>query len=212
MALTANEDNQRFLANNAYLASLIDKLRVAPEETPEAVAGRRIGPYICNKVIGKGGMGQVFLAHRADGAFDQQVALKLLRRDLLSEHIEQRFLAERHILAQLQHEHIARLLDDGVTDEGRPYFVMEYIDGVPITDYCDANRLSVEQRLALFRQVCRAVQYAHTNLVVHRDLKPSNILVTEDAAGKPQVKLLDFGIAKLLSEEGATRCFAGSSP
>jgi len=155
----------------------------------------RIGPWHIVGEIGRGGMGEVYLAERADGQFEQQVAIKLLKRGMDSEAILTRFLRERQILAGLDHPYIAHLLDGGIASDGRPYFVMEFVDGMPITAYADAHRLSIDARLGLFRTVCDAVAYAHRNLVVHRDLKPSNILVTVD--GRP--KLLDFGIAKLLS-------------
>jgi eukaryotic-like serine/threonine-protein kinase len=142
-------------------------------------------------------MGRVFLADRADGQFEQHVALKLVRSGQSSREILQRFLRERQILARLQHPNIAALLDGGMTSDGRPYFAMEYVGGDPITSYCDARALSIDARLDLFTAVCDGVQYAHQNLVVHRDLKPSNTLVTPSG----QVKLLDFGIAKLLHEE-----------
>jgi eukaryotic-like serine/threonine-protein kinase len=156
--------------------------------------GRRIGPYRVVRELARGGMGVVYLAERADGQFQQRVALKLIKRGMDSEEIHQRFLAERQILAQLNHPHIARLLDGGVSAEGQPYFAIEYVDGTGLTAHCDARQLGLEERLRLFLDVCDAVRYAHQNLVVHRDLKPSNILVTADG----QVKLLDFGIAKLL--------------
>src|SRR5688572_7274602 len=159
------------------------------------VSLERIGPWRVVREIGRGGMGQVFLAERADGQFEQQVAIKLLKRGMDSDAILARFLRERQILAALDHPNIARFLDGGVAGDGRPYFVMEYVDGAPITAFADAQRLTVDARLALLRTVCLAVEYAHRNLVVHRDLKPSNILITSD--GRP--KLLDFGIAKLLS-------------
>ncbi len=159
--------------------------------------GRRIGPYLLIRRIGVGGMGEVYLAARADGQFEHRVALKLVRPGLGSEQILARFRSERQILARLQHPNIARLLDGGLTEEGQPYFVLEYIDGQPIDAYADAHQLSIDERLDLFGQVCRAVTYAHANLVVHRDLKPSNILVTADG----QVKLLDFGIARMVSED-----------
>lgn len=155
----------------------------------------RVGPWRLVREIGRGGMGHVFLAERADGQFEQQVAVKLLKRGMDSEAILARFLRERQILAGLDHPNIARLLDGGIAEDHRPYFVMENVDGEPITAYADARRLSVDERLTLFRTVCQAVEHAHRNLVVHRDLKPSNILVTRD--GRP--KLLDFGIAKLLT-------------
>ncbi|NBC18917.1 MAG: tetratricopeptide repeat protein [Bacteroidetes bacterium] len=164
----------------------------------QQIEGQRVGPYRLVRMVGRGGMGSVYLAERADGHYEQTVALKLIRRGLDTDDILSRFAFERQILAGLDHPSIARLYDGGVTDDGRPYFAMEYVAGIPITDYCDQHRLSTPQRLALFRTVCRAVQHAHQNLVVHRDLKPSNILVTDDG----QVKLLDFGIAKLLTDEG----------
>jgi tetratricopeptide (TPR) repeat protein/tRNA A-37 threonylcarbamoyl transferase component Bud32 len=156
--------------------------------------GKIIGRYRVIDSLGTGGMGQVFLAERADDEFRQRVAIKLVRSGLVSKQVRTRLRIERQILAQFNHPNIARLLDGGTTEEGIPYIVMEYIDGTPIDVYCDEHRLSIRERLALFRTVCAAVHYAHQNLVVHRDLKPSNILVTRD--GVP--KLLDFGIAKLL--------------
>ncbi len=163
------------------------------DEPPPA----RVDPYRLVREIGRGGMSTVYLAARDDGQFEQQVALKLIRSGTAAGERQQRFLDERRILASLNHPHVARLYDGGVLDDGRPYFVMEYVDGLPIDRYCDAHRLSLEARLHLFLAVAGAVQYAHQNLVVHRDLKPSNVLVT--AAG--QVKLLDFGIAKVLGGE-----------
>ncbi len=144
-------------------------------------------------------MGVVYLAERADDSFRQQVAIKLVRNRLVDPETEERLVGERRILASLNHPNIARLLDGGTTAEGTPYLVMEYIDGVPIDHYCDSRRLTVDERLDLFRTICAAVHYAHQNLVVHRDIKPSNILVTRD--GTP--KLLDFGIAKLLDPGGS---------
>ena len=171
-----------------------------PLSTPEADStdGRRIGPYRVVRELARGGMGVVYLAERSDGQFEQRVALKLIKRGMDSDEIHLRFLAERQILAQLNHPHIARLLDGGVSAEGQPYFAIEYVDGTAITAHCDARRLGIEERLRLFLDVCDAVRYAHQNLVVHRDLKPSNILVTVDG----QAKLLDFGIAKLLRQPG----------
>ncbi len=163
---------------------------------PEPVdrSGERIGPWKLLRQIGRGGMATVYLAERDDGEWRQQAALKLIRRGLDTEDVVQRFLAERQILSSLGHPNIGRLFDGGSTGDGVPWFAMEYVDGTPITQYCDAAAASVETRLRLFREVARAVQYAHQNLVVHRDIKPSNIMV--DAHGVP--KLLDFGIAKLL--------------
>jgi len=162
-----------------------------PAEAPV----ERIGPYRVLARLGSGGMGVVYLAERDDGQFRRRVAIKLIRRGLDSIEVYRRFLAERQILAALDHPGIAKLLDGGTTEDGHPFLVMEYVEGLPIDVYCDRHRLNVEQRLRLFRQVCSAVHYAHQNLVIHRDLKPSNILVTESG----QVKLLDFGIAKLLN-------------
>ncbi|NBC17643.1 MAG: tetratricopeptide repeat protein [Bacteroidetes bacterium] len=160
-----------------------------------------VGPYRLVRPLGQGGMGEVFLAVRDLGSTRQTVALKLLRTGLPHDDLIHRFTAEQQILAQLTHSHVARLLDAGQADDGRPYLVMEYVDGAPITDYCDRHRLTIDQRLRLFVQVCEAVQFAHQHLVIHRDLKPSNILVTAPRSGSAaggQVKLLDFGIAKML--------------
>lgn len=169
-------------------------------EEPEGVdAGRQLGPYRLLREIGRGGSGTVYLAERVDGEFDQQVAIKLLRRGLDTDELLARFRAERQILASLNHPNIARLLDGGATDDGRPYLVMEVVEGTPITEYCASRRLSIEERLELFMTVGQAVGHAHRNLIVHRDLKPSNILVTDDGT----VKLLDFGIAKLLDAPGS---------
>ena len=153
-----------------------------------------IGPYRLLSEIGRGGMGSVFSAARGDGEYQQRVAIKLIRPGPGSRSMARRFRSERQILANLDHPHIARLLDGGTTGDGRPYFVMELIEGTRIDEYCDRRRSTVSERLELFEGVCSAVAYAHRNLVVHRDLKPGNILVTAD--GSP--KLLDFGIAKLL--------------
>jgi eukaryotic-like serine/threonine-protein kinase len=145
--------------------------------------------------LGRGGMGAVYLAHRVDGQFEQKVAIKLIDLPLATDLFRERFRQERQILAGLQHPFIARLLDGGVTRDGDLYLVMEYVDGVPIHRFCEEQRLTVHQRLALSMRVCEAVQFAHQNFVVHRDLKSENILVVED--GTP--RLLDFGTAKLLS-------------
>ncbi|MCP3959118.1 MAG: serine/threonine protein kinase, partial [bacterium] len=161
----------------------------------DRLEGSRIGPYRVERLLGRGGMGAVYLAVRADDEFEQRVALKLLKRGMDSDEIVRRFRHERQILASLQHPNIARLLDGGTTEDGLPYFVMDHVGGEPIDEYCDRHRLSVRDRIRLFLKVCAAVHFAHQNLVVHRDLKPGNILV--DSGGEP--KLLDFGIAKLLS-------------
>ena len=160
----------------------------------EDLVSRRLGAYRIVREIGHGGMGAVFLGVRADAEFEKQVAIKVIKRGMDSLELLRRFRHERQILAQLDHPYIARLLDGGKTPDGRPYFVMEYVDGQPLTAYCDSHGFNTEARCRLFMKVCEAVSYAHRNLVVHRDLKPGNILVTAD--GSP--KLLDFGIAKLL--------------
>jgi eukaryotic-like serine/threonine-protein kinase len=159
---------------------------------PDAAIGMRLGAWNINRLIGRGGMGEVYEATRADADFEQRVAIKLLQREAAGQ--MERFQAERQILARLDHSGIARLYDGGITADRRPFMVMEYVEGVSITEYCDQRRATFEERLQLFVQVCDAVAYAHRNLIVHRDLKPSNILVTADRA----VKLLDFGIAKLI--------------
>ncbi len=158
--------------------------------------GKIIGKYRIIKQIAEGGMGAVFLAERADGQFNQKVALKIIKPGMNSAEIIKRFGIERQILASLQHPNIARLLDGGLTEENLPYFTMEYVEGKPIDEYCNGNGLSINERLKLFSKVCAAVQYAHQNLVIHRDLKPSNIMITKDGI----VKLLDFGIAKVFTE------------
>ncbi|MEP6495799.1 MAG: tetratricopeptide repeat protein [bacterium] len=157
--------------------------------------GRRIGAYKVLRELGRGGMGVVYLAERDDGQYEQRVAVKLLRASPDADDLQRRFVAERQILASLRHRAIAGLLDGGVTDGRLPFLVMEYVDGVPITTYCDRQNLGIDARLRLFRDVCSAVHYAHQNLIIHRDIKPGNILVSPDGG----VKLLDFGIAKLLT-------------
>lgn len=179
-------------------ACLVDSAPVptAPEEELRfrLVPGKRVGAYEIVDEIAQGGMGAVYRAVRADGQYKQQVAAKIVRADLGAEFTDARFRNERQILASLDHPEIARILDGGTTSEGIPYLVMELIDGLPITSYCDEHKLTVDARLKLFRTVCSAVHYAHQRLVIHRDIKPTNILVT--AEGMP--KLLDFGIAKIL--------------
>src|SRR5919199_1042213 len=170
---------------------------VVEEAREDLMAGRRVGSYRILREVGRGGMGAVYLAERADSAFHKRVAVKVVKRGMDTDFILRRFRHERQILASFDHPNIARLLDGGTTEEGLPYFVMEYVEGQPVYRCCDANRLGVAERLRLFCQVCAAVAYAHQHLVVHRDLKPSNVLVTKD--GSP--KLLDFGIAKLLNPE-----------
>jgi len=159
--------------------------------------GERMGAYAVVKELGRGGMGAVYLAERADGQFEKRVAIKVLKRGTDTDEVLRRFRAERQILARLDHPNIARLLDAGTTDDGLPYFVMDYIVGAPVTRFAVGQKLSTRQRLELFLKICAAVEFAHRNLVVHRDIKPSNILA--NAEGEP--KLLDFGIAKILAKE-----------
>src|SRR5580700_8141626 len=174
--------------------------RLSAAVPTDAAAGRRYGPYEVIRKIGAGGMGEVYLAQRRED-FELRVAIKVIANSQLATPLLiERFRQERQILATLDHPNIARLLDGGLAESGQPYLVMEYVEGVRLDRYCDQHALTLEPRLALFRKVCAAVEYAHGKLVVHRDLKPNNILVNEQ--GEP--KLLDFGVAKVLeSEAGA---------
>ncbi|HST26874.1 MAG TPA: serine/threonine-protein kinase [Rudaea sp.] len=171
----------------------------ARDLAPEGLIGSRFGAFRVVRALGQGGMSAVFLGEREDADFRQQAAIKLLRRGLYSELEQRLFQRERRVLAALQHPNIARLIDGGVTASGIPYLVMEFVDGVPITRYAETRNLDVRARVHLFVDVCRAVAEAHRNLIVHRDIKPSNILVATDGT----VKLLDFGIAKLIEEDDA---------
>jgi serine/threonine protein kinase len=165
-----------------------------PVGAPTLREGDVVGQFKLVELIASGGMGIVYRAGRADGAFEQQVAVKIISAPIAHEDVKRRFLAERQILATLHHPHIVGLLDAGLTDEGQAYLIMEFVDGVPITMYCRDRALAIDDRLRLLRQVCDAVHYAHAHFVVHSDLKPANVLVTSD--GIP--KVLDFGIATLL--------------
>jgi non-specific serine/threonine protein kinase/serine/threonine-protein kinase len=191
--LQSNERNEDFLVQPAAIGAADFVVGI----TPAVWIGRHLGPYELLEQIGEGGMGTVYRAVRADGMYDKQVAIKIIRGGLSTDFFASRFRNERQILAGLEHPNIARLLDGGVTEEGMPYVVLEFVAGVPIDEYCALDDLSIADRLRLFRTVCSAVQHAHRNLVVHRDLKPGNILVTQD--GMP--KLLDFGIAKILDAQ-----------
>jgi tetratricopeptide (TPR) repeat protein len=179
------------------LTGLVERAAAAAVGVEAAWTGRRVGPYRIVRPLGHGGMGAVYLAVRDDAEFHKQVAIKTLKFELESGPAVARFRHERQILAHLEHPNIARLLDGGTTEQGTPYIVLEYVDGVQIVEWCQQQRLTVDERLRLFRDVCDAVQYAHQHLIVHRDIKPGNILVTSD--GVP--KLLDFGIAKLLDSD-----------
>jgi Tol biopolymer transport system component/serine/threonine protein kinase len=206
-ACGGDQDLQReiesLIASLEDAGDLLDKPALATSATVLAetldsmVIGRHIGPYRITEEIGRGGMGSVYRAVRDDEHYRKEVAIKLVRRAGDSDFIVRRFRHERQIMAGLDHPNIAGLLDGGSTEDGLPYFVMEYIHGQPIDEYCDSHRLTTAERLELFRKVCGAVQYAHDHGVIHRDIKPGNILITHD--GVP--KLLDFGIAKILDPE-----------
>ncbi len=174
-----------------------DSRKLEPADT---LVGTTLGSYTIQSKVASGGMGTVYAAARSDGQFEQRVAVKVVKRGMDSEEILRRFKTERETLAALDHPNIARLIDGGMTPDGRPFVVMEFVEGQPLDAYCDSKGLGLRERLRLFREVCAGVHHAHQNLVIHRDIKPSNILVT--AAGVP--KLLDFGIAKVLSG-GTTR-------
>lgn len=184
-------------SENALLLSAAEFTRDFFDDRKSPLVGQRIGNYQIVRELGYGGMGAVFLGERVDGKFEQHVALKLLKREMNTAALRRRFQQEREILATLEHPHIARLLDAGSTDDGTPFLAMEFVEGLPLDEYCNQHALGVDARLDLFRRVCSAVSFAHRNLIVHRDLKPSNILI--DDQGTP--KLLDFGISKILSAE-----------
>ncbi len=187
--LRAHDSAHAFLHEPIAASAL--RLLAASDAVP---AGTLIGPYRIVRELGRGGMGAVYLADRADEQFHKQVAIKLIKRGMDTDAVLRQFRDERQILADLEHPNIARLLDGGTSADGRPYFVIEYVDGQPIHQYCEERQLGVDDRLELFVRVCAAVSYAHQRLVVHRDIKPSNILVSRDAVPK----LLDFGIARIM--------------
>ena len=199
--LALAENSQNFLeeGRDKYLNSLFKDLAAESEpETEEEFVPRKVGRYKLLKPIGRGGMGNVYLAERADGLFERKTAIKFVRTELNNREVKKRFNREKKIQASLDHPSIARLYDASSDEHGVPFLVMEYVDGKPITKYADEHQLTVRQRVELFISVCQAVQYAHQNLIIHRDLKPSNILVNP----KGECKLLDFGIAKLLDKDG----------
>lgn len=192
LSLLARDTSEDFIRGTILSAALS-----VTAEPADDLTGKRVGPYRVTRLIGRGGMGTVYEAVRDDQHFQQHVALKLIKRGMDTDFVRDRFRRERQILATLDHSCIARLFDGGTTPDGVPYFVMEFVAGEPITEYCRSRRLPLNEKLKLFRQVCSAVQHAHQKLVIHRDLKPSNIMVTP--GGTP--KLLDFGIGKLLTPE-----------
>jgi serine/threonine protein kinase/TolB-like protein/Tfp pilus assembly protein PilF len=193
--LSANAEAGGFLEDRGLWPTLGSNAESAAE--PSAVPPERVGAYRIVRELGRGGMGIVYLAERADDEFSRQAAVKIAECGIRSDPGLRRFRRERQILAELDHPNIARLFDGGSTEDGQPYFVMEFIEGTPIDEHCNRNRLRVDDRLKLFRTVCAAVQYAHEKRIIHRDLKPRNVLVT----GSGTVKLLDFGIAKILDPE-----------
>ncbi|HYJ92728.1 MAG TPA: protein kinase, partial [Pyrinomonadaceae bacterium] len=200
--LDVRREVERLLNANSNAGGFISELAITDfgftlDEPTDNYIGKQIDSYLIEREIGQGGMGTVYLAKRADASYEKHVAIKLIKRGMDTNAVLKRFIMERQILAQLQHRNIASLLDGGTTPDGLPYFVMEYVDGLPVTKFCDAHQYSITERLVLFREICSAISYAHQNLVVHRDLKPSNIIVTIDGTSK----LLDFGIAKLLHPE-----------
>ncbi|MCR9279992.1 MAG: serine/threonine-protein kinase [Pseudomonadaceae bacterium] len=203
-----SEVTQLLAADEERSATIAPALDGLLDELDKSLTDEHLGAYRLKRRIGVGGMGSVFLAERADDSFERQVAIKVVRNGMNSAAVVARFEQERRILAGLDHPNIARLIDSGVTSDSRPYFVMEYVDGLPIDVYCDRNRLTITARLELFSRVCDAVAFAHESLVVHRDLKPSNILVTAEG----QVKLLDFGIAKLVDADAADLTGTNATP
>src|SRR5882762_2228117 len=191
--IASYEEAGSFMAASAFDAAT----SLVAEHRDASLEGQRIGAYRNVRELGHGGMGTVYLAVRDDEAYRKEVAVKVVNRGMDTEGIVRAFRTERQILATLDHPHIARLLDGGSTEDGRPYFVMDYVEGLPLDVYCDTHTLQIRERLKLFRTVCSAVHYAHQHGVVHRDLKPGNILVTSSEVPK----LLDFGIAKVLNPE-----------
>ena len=196
---------ERLLSGDDHAEEGVERLELfAVPDDP--LLGRRLGPWRVVERIAEGGMGVVYRAERADGLYDQQVAVKLLRLEIAPEVALRRFELERRLLARLEHPNISRMLDGGRSEQGTPYLVMEFVDGLPIDRWCSEHALPLEERLRLFASVCRAVHYAHQNLVVHRDLKPSNVMVDRHGVAK----LLDFGIARLLDEDDPVHTHTGA--
>ena len=200
--LRAFEENASFLESPAVDFGLAPTFTPPVGETP----GAQIGPYKLLQVIGEGGMGVVYMAEQSEPV-KRKVALKLIKPGMDSRQVIARFEAERQALSMMDHVNIARVLDAGATESGRPYFVMELINGVPITKYCDDNHLTPRQRLELFVPVCQAIQHAHQKGIIHRDIKPSNVMVTL-YDGKPVPKVIDFGVAKATELARPTKCSA----
>ncbi|MEO8010261.1 MAG: serine/threonine-protein kinase, partial [Dokdonella sp.] len=193
--LRADRADQIMTGVDAQAPQMVAQLADAERDAQQArLVGQTVGAFRLINEIGRGGMGTVWLAQRVDGEFEQQVAIKLIRAGWDASEVDARFRAERQILAGLTHPNIARLIDGGVTADGRPWLALEYVDGVDLRTFCEREKLDLRARLRLFLTVCAAVSHAHSRLIVHRDLKPSNLLVT----GAGEVKLLDFGIAKLI--------------
>ena len=181
--------------NNPLDVPLVQSLLQQPSQL---LLGTQIGPYKIRELIGEGGFGQVYVAEQTE-PIRRKVALKLIRPGMDSREIVARFEAERQALAMMDHPHVSKVLDAGTTGDGRPYFVMELVKGIAITEFCDRQQLTLQERLNLFSDACQAVQHAHQKGIIHRDLKPSNILVTMQDE-KPVVKVIDFGVAKALSQ------------
>lgn len=190
------EEVLALLQSHGLATDYLDNPPISLEPENTHLEGQHVGNYLISRRLGRGGMGAVYLATRSDGSYQQKVALKVLP-EYREPSLVQRFHQERQILAQLEHPNIARLIDGGNLPDGHPYYVMEYVEGIRLDDYCSNNKLSIAKTLALFVQICEAVHFAHQNLIIHRDLKPGNILVTD----KGEVKLLDFGVAKLLNTD-----------
>jgi|AntRauTorckE6833_2_1112554.scaffolds.fasta_scaffold01893_8 serine/threonine-protein kinase len=191
-------EQANFLSNaSSDYADFIGSISNLEKVDSDDLTGKKYGPFKILELINKGGMGEVYKAAREDGKFEQTVAIKFINRHKFSDDIKKRFQREQQILANMKHPNIAMLFDGGMTSNGSPYLIMEFVEGVPIDEYCNTHKLNVDQRLWLYKQVLTAIEYSHSNLIVHRDLKPSNILVTEEG----RVKILDFGIAKLLDDE-----------
>ena len=200
-------ERSRFLENvSADNKQLIQNLSALDDDIN--TIGTRVGSFQLIEKIGEGGMGAVYKAKRVDGQFSQLVAIKMLQRGIRTNNTIRRFRMEQEILASLKHPNIAQLYDGGITDTGIPYLVMEYIDGLPIDEFCNKKKKTVNERIDLFREVCLAVQYAHSNLVVHRDLKAQNIYVTDEG----RVKVLDFGIAKLMDPDLSEKTLLETGP